>query len=610
MTITKQSIVDAYNSIYSADNGRDKTFNELTESEKEEALLVINGNSSGGSGGSGASGAEIQNAIETATNLQEVETAIKKVADAIIYDSGEARLRTYDLGLSDEVGSINSLWVSAVANGVTQGTSKNFNISRSSNSTEISLLLNTDVSNYSSLTVQITGTFSASIQVKGGNINDINNQIVLPVINLATGAKLTTIINPGIYLVPKAFRYISCSPTVYTSGTITADWLFTNEGDFSGYLDGATQTTLASVNTNLSSYLSNNLTGSGSFSGIGSTDIPTSNTNCILELNTSNFVGTVTFTGYTNSTIAQCNIVYLETFTDGTEIISGDPVIFTGTAVQRRFVFDKRFVFIRLNCTIATSGTLNFFFHDNGTPSANTVAIAQTNKTLSSIEAKLPALVSGELPVTSINYLTGFNVVDRTTTGTFYEGSIPQSKSLVFQVTGNFTATNIIAQSRIGSVFSYETIDVYDVKNRDWVSSIIEAGIYIVPNNAEMVKIELTAIAGGTVSFDYILRDDNLVSYKQTSKQSYFDSFNVNVPSGSGATFYDPTLDLKKLIFTNNSANTVFFDFTSSVSSSVYIFKLEPGETFIDEGENINKDATYYAVANNATSAVRVARWI
>jgi hypothetical protein len=225
------------------------------------------------------------------------------------------------------------------------------------------------------------------------------------------------------------------------------------------------------------------------------------------------------------------------------------------------------------------------------------------------LSIKFPDAISGKIPVTSINYLTGFNVVGRTTTGTFYEGSIPQSKSLVFQVTGNFIATNIIAQSRIGSVFSYETIDVYDVKKRDWVSSITEAGIYIVPNNAEMVKIGLTAIAGGTVSFDYILRDDNLVSYKQTSKQSYFDSFNVNVPSGSGAIFYDPTSDLKKLIFTNNSTNTVFFDFTSSVSSSIYIFKLEPGDTFIDEGENINKDATYFAIANNATSAVRVARW-
>ena len=236
-----------------------------------------------------------------------------------------------------------------------------------------------------------------------------------------------------------------------------------------------------------------------------------------------------------------------------------------------------------------------------------TFSLIQLIKRLLSV--KLPDAISGKIPVTSINYLSGFTTVDRTTTGTFYEGVIPQSKSLVFQVTGDFTATNIITQSRIGSTFDYETIDIYSVKKRDWVSSVTEAGIYVVPNNAEAIKIELTAIFTGTVSFDYILRDDNLISYKQTLKQSYFDSSTVNVSSSSGATFYVPTTNIKKVVFTNNSTNTVFFDFTSSVSSSNFIFKLEPGDTFIDEGENINKDATYFAVANTATSAVRVARW-
>lgn len=43
---------------------------------------------------------------------------LAKLADAIVYDGDEARLRTFDVGLSDEVGSINYLWQSAISNAI------------------------------------------------------------------------------------------------------------------------------------------------------------------------------------------------------------------------------------------------------------------------------------------------------------------------------------------------------------------------------------------------------------------------------------------------------------------------------------------------------------
>ena len=329
-------------------------------------------------------------------------------------------------------------------------------------------------------------------------------------------------------------------------------------------------------------------------------------------VNVSNYeniiINTSTITNGT-LTIQSSNDVNTPVWENIEGINSATGLVETSLSANSSYIVPVRFYAIRLLFTPAGTGSVGTvrFYYMRG--NIDTISQAKSLIELKSILAKIPDLVDDKIPVTSINYLSGFNVVDRTTTGTFYEGLIPQSKSLVFQVTGDFTATNIITQSRIGSTFDYETIDIYSVKKRDWVSSVTEAGIYVVPNNAEAIKIELTAIFTGTVSFDYILRDDNLISYKQTLKQSYFDSSTVNVSSSSGATFYNPTSDLKKVIFTNNSTNTVFFDFTSSVSSSSYIFKLEPGDTFIDEGENINKDATYFAVANTATSAVRVARW-
>lgn len=79
---------------------------------------ILNGNNSSGGG---VEETNIKDAIESAVNLDELETAIKKIADAIIYDGNEARLRTYDLAVSDEAGAIETNWIEAVQNSVNQG---------------------------------------------------------------------------------------------------------------------------------------------------------------------------------------------------------------------------------------------------------------------------------------------------------------------------------------------------------------------------------------------------------------------------------------------------------------------------------------------------------
>jgi hypothetical protein len=54
MTITKQQLIDKYNEVYAADNGINKTFNQLTKDEKVEALLQFITAISGGSEGGGS----------------------------------------------------------------------------------------------------------------------------------------------------------------------------------------------------------------------------------------------------------------------------------------------------------------------------------------------------------------------------------------------------------------------------------------------------------------------------------------------------------------------------------------------------------------------------
>jgi hypothetical protein len=442
MAITKQSIIDAYNSVYAIDNGRDKVYDELDDSEKIEALLIINGNSSGGgSGGSGdATNAGIKTAIETATNISDVDAILVAITSSINETSGSLAVLTDTIGLNDDLtassdtgistltglikrllsvklpdlidnqlpvnlssdnsdlfelvdtivlqnvienevvisipsnsnfylfevntnleingygtnvshtiydtnsptfffypiniydiltknftgdsyfpyyelgyfivstdapilefyshlpftGSVtdtvkiykaNNKFISnlinfkiletsnqqtAILGGINSsnlaisnnlkntfngdsGTvigrlmevnnklpslttdnkipvnpSVSFTISRSSGGTGTALLPGIDVTNYSLITVQITGTFVASIEIKGGNVNNTTTQRVIPVINVETGDRITTITAPGLYLVPKTFQHISCSPSSYSSGSITADWLFSN----------------------------------------------------------------------------------------------------------------------------------------------------------------------------------------------------------------------------------------------------------------------------------------------------------------------------------------------------------------------------------------------
>lgn len=53
MSVTKQDIVDAYNSVYSTDNATNVQYNDLSEEEKHEALLILLANNGGTGGGEG-----------------------------------------------------------------------------------------------------------------------------------------------------------------------------------------------------------------------------------------------------------------------------------------------------------------------------------------------------------------------------------------------------------------------------------------------------------------------------------------------------------------------------------------------------------------------------
>lgn len=105
MAITKQNIVDAYNSIYSStNNGILKTYEQLNENELYEALLILLNNNSGssGGGGSGATAAEVKTVIETATNISDVDVILEAIAASASDTSGSLAVLNDTVGLTDD----------------------------------------------------------------------------------------------------------------------------------------------------------------------------------------------------------------------------------------------------------------------------------------------------------------------------------------------------------------------------------------------------------------------------------------------------------------------------------------------------------------------------
>lgn len=83
MTITRQDIINAYNSIYSANNNNIlKTYEQLDEDEVLQSLLILlnnNGENTSGGGG-GATQVQIQTAIESAVNLENIENYLNSLS--------------------------------------------------------------------------------------------------------------------------------------------------------------------------------------------------------------------------------------------------------------------------------------------------------------------------------------------------------------------------------------------------------------------------------------------------------------------------------------------------------------------------------------------------
>lgn len=86
-----------------------------------------------------------------------------------------------------------------------------------------------DLKNYANLYVQITGTFVATVTFQGSidgvNYVSVNAQTVSDTTTTPTQTTTST----GIFRVPILFRYFQLKITSYTSGTVTASALYTND---------------------------------------------------------------------------------------------------------------------------------------------------------------------------------------------------------------------------------------------------------------------------------------------------------------------------------------------------------------------------------------------
>jgi hypothetical protein len=102
------------------------------------------------------------------------------------------------------------------------------NASASSASISTSPITPIDINNYTLISCQVLGTFVATIQFQGSNNN--SNWLDTSVIDSSTGSAIASVTAPGIYLIPKRFRYLRAENSAYTSGTITTHLYCTNRG--------------------------------------------------------------------------------------------------------------------------------------------------------------------------------------------------------------------------------------------------------------------------------------------------------------------------------------------------------------------------------------------
>jgi hypothetical protein len=86
-------------------------------------------------------------------------------------------------------------------------------------------------------------------------------------------------------------------------------------------------------------------------------------------------------------------------------------------------------------------------------------------------------------------------------------------------------------------------------------------------------------------------------------------SFSGEISVANTATSIRPSVpERKKIILTNAGASIVYVDFTNSVSTTVYAFILNPGDSWMDDGDNIYT-GTYWGITASGTSTINVRTW-
>lgn len=95
--------------------------------------------------------------------------------------------------------------------------------SGSASATSTDLIASTDVRAYRSWSLQLTGAWSANLQVQGSNDN--TNWFYIPssqALGTSSPFQVTTLSTTGIFCGPVVSRYMRVRTTSYTSGTVTA----------------------------------------------------------------------------------------------------------------------------------------------------------------------------------------------------------------------------------------------------------------------------------------------------------------------------------------------------------------------------------------------------
>jgi hypothetical protein len=80
------------------------------------------------------------------------------------------------------------------------------------------LVPSTDISDFSLISLQVDGTFTATLRPQGSNNN--STWFDIPVVDAIAGATITSITAPGIYLFPKICRHVRADFSAYTTGTV------------------------------------------------------------------------------------------------------------------------------------------------------------------------------------------------------------------------------------------------------------------------------------------------------------------------------------------------------------------------------------------------------